>query len=104
MAYHVYAEGTGNIATTLAPGREYQLEEVRVHLASVGSANDFTVTLQSAEGTTEYDIVLFTQDMSSVTDVQYLPTRPLYFRDGDVLSFAWTNGSNIQYGLEIVYN
>lgn len=92
----------GNIAYTLELEKSYQLEEVRLHLATAGGANSFTVTLDSAAGE-EYDTVLNTQDMSSATDEHWQPTRPSWIRAGDGLVFAWTNASGYQWGLEIVY-
>jgi hypothetical protein len=103
MAFHTYQKGTTDIAYTFNPGKAFQLEEFRLHLESAGGANNFTATLLSAEGS-EHDIVLNTQDMTSATDEQYQPTRPLPFRAGDTIRFEWSNDSSIQWGLEIVTN
>jgi hypothetical protein len=102
MAYHLYEAGTMDVDYTTSVERDFQLEEVRLHLGSAGGANSFTVTIDSAQGD-DYDIVVNTQDMSAATDEHYQPTRPLWIRNGDQIRCEWTNGSHVQYGLEIIY-
>ena len=104
MAKHIYQKGNGNIAYTLELDKAYQLEEVRLHLSAAGGANSFTVTLDSSAGE-EYDVVFTgaTTDMTAATDVLWQPTRPEWINAGDGLTFAWTNASSLQWGLEIIY-
>ena len=102
MAFHEHTKGTGNISYRFNPGKAFQLEDVRLHLATTGGANSFTATLESLEGE-EYNVVLNTQDMSSATDEYWQPTRPIYCRDGETILFEWTNASGYQWGLEIVW-
>ena len=97
------ASGSGDIASTLAPGKHWELQEVRLHLNDLGGANDFTCTLDSGHGSA-FDMVIFSVDLTSKKDYHYLPTRPLLFRASDKLTFAWTNSSGRTYGLEVVYS
>lgn len=99
--FHVFHKGTGNIAVTVDPGKAFALQEVRLHLGAAGGANNFTVTRVSPEGA-EHSVVLKTQDMSSATDLDYQPTRPHEFQKGDTVVCAWTNGSSVAWGLEVV--
>jgi hypothetical protein len=96
------ATGHGAISTTLAPGVPWQLEEIRVHLSLAGGANNLTATVDHGAGAA-YDIVILTQDMTTIADLSWQPTRPKEFGAGDELDIAWTNTNGRTYGLEIVY-
>jgi len=96
------ATGSSNISSTLTPETAWQFEEVRVHLSAVGAANDFTLTIDNAKGAA-YDILILTQDMTSITDLVWQAERPMEFASGDKLVAAWTNGSSRTYGLEIIW-
>jgi len=96
------ATGAAAIATTLAPGVPWQLEEIRVHLSAAGAANDLTATIDHGTAAA-YDIVILTQDMTTVVDLVWSPDRPMEFAEDDELDIAWTNGSSRTYGLEIIF-
>lgn len=91
--------GSAAISSTLTPSTAFELLEVRIHLSAAGGAGNLTITLDANAGAA-YDVVLKTQDMTSVTDFVYQPTYPMYFDNGDALVFAWANGSTRTYGLE----
>jgi hypothetical protein len=98
-----YAKGNGAMEEYIAPGREIQLEEVRLHLSAAGGASEnFDTIIDSAEGS-EYDIVLNAQDMNSATDEHYQPTRPVPIRADDTLKFTYDNTNSQTWGLEVVY-
>jgi len=97
------ATGSGAISHTLTPTLGFQLEEIRIHLSDVGTAGDLTVTLDALAGAA-YDTILLTQDMSSVKDLAWQPTRPHSFVKGDAIKVAWANGSSRTYGMEIVWS
>lgn len=92
------------LAVTLTPDKDILVDEVRLHLAAVGggSAGTFYVSLDSQAGE-EFDVVFNSQDMASVADEHYLPTRPIHVRSGDTLSCTWTNTNGIMWGLEILW-
>jgi len=96
------ATGAVAIASTLAPGIPWQLEEIRVHLSAVGAAGDLTGTLDHGAGTA-YDLVILTQDMTAVTDFIWHCERPMEFGADVELDIAWANASTRTYGLEIVW-
>jgi len=100
---NVVARATGStaIAMTVAPGMKWQLKEVRVHL-SAGGAGNLTITIDSGTNAA-YDCVLKTQDMTSVTDLHYQPTRPVILEAGDEVDIAWANAGAATYGVEVVY-
>lgn len=95
------ATGAAAIAMTVAPGGTWQLREIRVHLSAAGGAGNLTATIDSAAGTA-YDAIVKTQDMTSVTDLEYQPTYPMTFGAGDILNIAWANASERTYGIEVV--
>ena len=102
MYGHLQVMGSGVLSYTLDPESTFQLEEARLHLDAAGGAGNFTVTLQSHLGA-QFDVVFNTQDMSSVTDEHYQPTRPLQLEKGDKIVLAWANANSRQWGLEVVF-
>ena len=96
------ATGTAAIASTLAPGRQIELVCVKLHLSAAGgAAENFTVTIDSATNAV-YDVVLFSQDMTTVSDVVWVPDRPIPIMS-DEIDFAYTNSNARTYGLEVSF-
>ena len=96
------ATGAAAVSMTVAPGRDWVLEEVRVHLSAAGGAANLTITIDAGAGAA-YDYTLATQDMTSVTNYTYQPTRPINLSSGDKILIAWANGSTRTYGIEVKY-
>ena len=94
--------GAAAIASTLAPGVAWQLESVRIHLSAAGGAGDLTGTIDHWAGTA-YDVVILTQDMTTVTDFIWHCERPMEFERYDELDFVWANANTRTYGLEVVW-
>ena len=104
--FHTVTAVNGAIASTLNAGdlpKGWQLESVKLHLSAAGGAGSFTITVDANAGAT-YDVVIFTQDMTTSTDVLWIPERPVILRNGDKLIFAYTNANNRAYGLEVGWN
>jgi len=80
-----------------------EIISVRLHLSGAGGANNFTMTQDSALGAA-YDTLCYSQDMTLVTDIYYLysPGEAI-FDNNDKIIFAWTNGNQVTWGLEILY-
>ena len=97
------ATGAVAIATTLAPGRAFQLLEVRVHLNGAGGAGNFTAKVDAINGAA-YDLNIITQDMTAVVDLIWQPDSPLHFDSGDEIDFAWDNAGTKTYGLEVKFS
>jgi glycerol-3-phosphate acyltransferase PlsY len=93
----------GAIAATLAPGRAFQLTEVRLHLSGAGGATNLTATVDANAGAA-YDLNIITQDMTAVVNYIWQPDFPMHFDSGDEIDFAFSNGNNRTYGLEVKYN
>ena len=91
---------TGALALDIAPDWDFELMEVRVHLNAAGGAGDLTVTPDALAGAA-YDTVLLKQDMTSVTDLVYIPAQPMQFVRGDKLAVAWPNSGSKTYGVEV---
>lgn len=91
------------MSKTFAPAKEFQFEEVRIHLSAASSTSEnFIITLLSVKGSV-YNVVLYTRDMDTLQDLVYQPTKEHKFEDGDRLSFTWTNTNLRTYGMEIIY-
>jgi len=101
-AKYFRATGAAAIASTLAPGVAWQLESIRIHLSAAGASGNLTATIDHSAGTV-YDIVLLTQDMTSVVNLVWTPERPMEFQSGDELDIAWANAGTKTYGLEIIW-
>lgn len=101
--YSAKATGAVALAETLAPGVAFELKEVRIHLSAAGTAGDFTITMDNDYGA-NYDVVLFTQDMTSLTSLaQTYYNKERRFKAEDELDFAWANASARTYGMEVIY-
>lgn len=98
------ATGAVAISTSLTPPtRPIELICVKLHLdAAGGAAENFTVTINSVTDSA-YDVVLFSQDMTTVTDILWLPDQPIPIVNNDVVDFAYNNANTRTYGLEIIY-
>ena len=94
--------GAVAIATTIAPGFKWALKEIRVHLSAAGGAGDLTATIDSGTAAA-YDIVILTQDMTSVVDLISQLDTPMIFGEDDELDIAWANANSRTYGLEVIY-
>jgi hypothetical protein len=105
--------GSGVISETFSPDVAFMVEAVKLHLASpTGSGSgsgsgslqttNFSVTVDSAEGAA-YDVVLLSQDMSSSTDLAWVPDQPIFCAKGDELEISWENDSGYTWGVELVY-
>jgi len=82
---------------------EYELLDVRLHLASAPTTSEnFTITLDATRGT-PYDVLHYSKDMETVTDIVWIPPEPLYFAQDDELDFAWDNTDTKEYGLAVRY-
>lgn len=96
------ATGAVAIASTLAPARAWQLEEIRVHLSAAGGAGNLTAIMDAGAGAA-YDLNIVTQDMTSVINLIWQPSRPMVFDAGDEIDFAYANANGRTYGLEVKY-
>jgi hypothetical protein len=95
--------GTSAISILYNPGQEFALYEVRVHLASAeGTTANMTISLDSGTDP-KHNIVFQTTAMAAAVDVQYLPTRPLYFAPNDKIAIAWANANSKAWAVEIIY-
>lgn len=94
--------GAVAIASTFIPRIAWQLESICIHLSAAGAAGDLTATIDHNAGSA-FDVVILTQDMTSVVDLVWQPDRPMEFSKKDQLDIAWANGSTRTYGLEIAW-
>lgn len=93
--------GTETVKFAIAPGCEWVLLEVNLHLsAASATVEDFTATLDAGAGS-NYDQVIITKAMNTVVDYSWIGER--YFESGDVLRFAHANTNGRTYGLICKY-
>ena len=97
------ATGATALNSTLDPGGAWQLEEARIHLNGAGGSGNLVIKIDSGDGAV-YDTVLSTQDMTSLTDFVYQPTRPHELLKGDKLVFTWANSGSKTYGLTAIFH
>lgn len=97
------ATGAAAIASTLTPTTPIELICVKLHLSAAGgAAENFTVTINSVASAV-YDVVLFSQDMTAVTDILWIPDQPIPIVNNDPIDFAYANSNTRTYGLEVIY-
>lgn len=102
-----YFTGTGNIADSASITTQgtdiWEIISYSLHLSAAGGANSLTVTINNGLGAA-YDVIILTQDMTSVTDlIQLYSLGEFVLQNTDTLDFAWTNASGRTYGLVIRY-
>uniref|UniRef100_A0A6M3IST8 Tail protein n=1 Tax=viral metagenome TaxID=1070528 RepID=A0A6M3IST8_9ZZZZ len=84
---------------------DYQVMEARLTLSAAGGTSEnFTITLDSAEGAA-WDCTLETQDMNAVAfdDVIWGINERRFFDGDDVLLFQYANSNSRTWGLELIY-
>ena len=94
--------GVAVLATTLAPGKAFQLLEVRAHLNLAGAGGNLTAIVDNGSGSA-YDLNIITHDMTAVVDFIFQPEYPMHFDAADEIDFAWANAGGKTYGLEVKY-
>lgn len=100
--YQTGAAGiTGAVCALQRPSNACYLKCVKLHLSSAGgAAESFVISIDSAEGAA-YDVVLHTtSDMTSVTDVVYLPDNPIPIAANDKVICTYTNTNTRTWGVE----
>ena len=108
-AFVTYESSSGTLDFTLSANFatysnfEYELLDVRLHLASAAVATeDFTISLDASRGT-PYDVAFYTKGMATVSDVVWYPDVHCYFDKDDGINIAWANTGTIEYGLAVRY-
>ncbi len=98
------ATGAAAMSETFTPldGRPVVVRQVTLHLSAAGGAGDLTITLDSAKGAA-YDTVIYSKDMTTVTDISRDDLPAIYLNAGDKLVFAWANAGSKTWGLSVVY-
>lgn len=98
-------DGAETMKVALAPGNvPFQLVSFELHLNTASATSEnFTVTLDANKGSA-YDVLLFSQDMNTETDVfQSYSSDEMYLEAGDVIRFAWANTNGCTWGLVVRY-
>lgn len=96
------ATGSAAISTTVQPAYDWELIGIKVHLNAAGASGNLTVT-EDANAGAEYDTVHLTQDMTSVTNLDWFPAVRIPFVSGDKAVIAWANAGGKTYGLTVYY-
>ena len=94
--------GAVAMASTLTLLKDAYLDDIRVHLSAAGGAGTLTVTLISGFGTA-YNVLLLSQDMTSIQNLVFSPDPKVHFKKGDAISVVWANSNSRTYGVEFVY-
>ena len=98
------ATGNAAIASTLEAARPINIVAVKLHLSAAGgAAENFTVTIDSATDA-KYDTLLYSQDMTTVQDIAWVPESPIPVMGNDEIDFAYNNANVRDYGLEVTYS
>ena len=92
--------GATAINTTVNPGRQWKLDSITLHLSAAGGSGILTISLDAAAGTA-YDTVIFTQDMTLVTDLYFQPEQQINLKPNDGIKISWANAGGKTYGLEV---
>ena len=94
---------TATFKLTLAPGHAFEFGGFRLTLdtAATTASELLTITVDAQAGDV-YDHILYSQDMNTIKDLDWnIQLDPESFDKGDELDFAWANGDDGVYALEI---
>ena len=99
--------GSGALAQVLNIGKSFEIVEIRLHLGSAATQEDFEVSIDSHDGSA-YDVNLLSVDMSEdadgvagvVTDVVWRPDNPVLINRDDKVNITWTNTDAATWGLK----
>lgn len=107
-----YESGSGemDVVYTHTPDDQYKLyynlQGIMLHLSNDGvpiedgGPGEFTVTLKSSvDPSGKYDVVIFKQDMTEITDIVWELDVPIKFYKDDEISFKWSNDNSLTWGL-----
>lgn len=107
------ATGAGAMAMVVAPGYQFQLEEIQLHCSAVGGAGtgNLTVTMDGGAAAAVYDVNVLTQAMVAVSDLIFIPERPIRctYSTGvpatsDHLDLVWDNANAVTWGCTVIYS
>jgi len=94
--------GTSALSVQVAPGFDWELIGIKLHLDANGGSGDLTIT-EDADAGAEHDVVLFRADMANVKDVVWLPERAIPMGADDTVTVAWANTGGATWGLQAYY-
>lgn len=83
---------TGNISHSVTLDKGGVLRSVRLHLGAAGASGTLTVRQDSHAGAA-FDTVLYSRDMTGVTDIWYAWQQPVAMAPGDAVLITWTDPS-----------
>lgn len=107
--YEYYLSGSSSLNEVLDMDKDASLLEIRLHLDSAATQEQFTISLNSGKGS-EFNVVLFSYDMSYdiddnpgvVTDLVWRPTNPIRIGNEDTVSLSWANTDGATWGLSVI--
>lgn len=96
------ATGSAAISSIVNPEVAWQLDSIRLHLSAAGGGGTLTATVDHGTGAV-YDVIPFSQNMTTVTDLVWQPERSMEFGASDKVHIEWTNPNSRTYGLEVIW-
>lgn len=97
-----YATGAAALSHTFTPTNQVYITNIRLHLSAAATQETFSVYINSAKGSA-YDTVLYSKDLTDLTDVSWIPAGKLLVNANDVITLTWTNTDTRTWGTEIGY-
>lgn len=94
--------GDGALELRVNPSSAFQLLEVRTHLASAGTTQTQTVTLNH-NASSACNVVLDSQSLVSATDHVFRPAAPCYLQAYDYADVYWANSGGVLWGCTVVW-
>lgn len=98
FSFFAEAGADGTVSESLAPGKPFRLDEIRLHFSATFSlVEDFVIRISSAKGSA-YNNILFSQALSDLTDIVWQLSNPFTLLSDDQLVFTWSVSSNLNNG------
>jgi len=94
--------GSGPMNATFDIDQGLVIRSVTLHcVGQPGAAEDFVIKHKLPGQSPAFDVTRLQQPMQGVTDV--VLTDPIFVSKGDVITFEWPNGDNVQWGLNVIH-
>ena len=98
------SSGTTTLAVIYQSTFTWELHEIRHHMTTAAAENSTFIAYVDSSGGVSHDVELVRQNISTVKDLHYQPTRPVILASGDALKINWLNATTQKYGTEIVFS
>ena len=98
------SSGTTTLSVTYQSTFTWELHEIRHHMTTAAAGNSTFIAYIDSSGGVAHNVELVRQNINTVKDLHYQPSRPVILASGDALKINWLNATTQKYGTEIIFS